>query len=76
MSTTITILSRLYSDYCPIVLISETADFGLTSFKFFNSWLLVEGISGACDVDNNKADLRLSKNIGDLQVKSKIGRHI
>ncbi|XP_024995944.1 uncharacterized protein LOC112529100 [Cynara cardunculus var. scolymus] len=39
-----TILAREYSDHCPIVLTCNSADFGPTSFRFFNSWLVHEDI--------------------------------
>lgn len=39
-----TILPLRFSDHCPIILIDEVRDFGPRPFKFFNSWLNLEGI--------------------------------
>ncbi|PWA97160.1 cytochrome P450 [Artemisia annua] len=38
-----TILPRLWSDHCPIVLKHETMDYGPIPFKLFNSWSFLEG---------------------------------
>ncbi|KAL7597818.1 hypothetical protein Lser_V15G24868 [Lactuca serriola] len=40
-----TALPRELFDHSPITLISSVVDFGPSPFKFFNSWLLVEGIN-------------------------------
>nr|GEU74679.1 RNA-directed DNA polymerase, eukaryota [Tanacetum cinerariifolium] len=40
-----TVLPRLWSDHCPILLKHETIDYGLVSFKLFNSCSLLESLS-------------------------------
>lgn len=40
----VTALPRELSDHCPVTLISQWDDFGPRPFKFFNSWLLKDGI--------------------------------
>ncbi|XP_023740177.1 uncharacterized protein LOC111888270 [Lactuca sativa] len=43
-SLTATAHPRHLSDHCPLTLSSISKDFGPPSFKFFNSWLTVDGI--------------------------------
>ncbi|XP_021991952.1 uncharacterized protein LOC110888748 [Helianthus annuus] len=38
-------LPRLWSDHCPIILISKSVNFGARPFRVFNSWLGKEGFS-------------------------------
>lgn len=38
-------LDRIFSDHCPILLKSYTADFGPIPFKFFNHWMQEEGFN-------------------------------
>lgn len=40
------ILPRKFFDHCPILLLSQCFDFGLMLFRFFNSWLSLEGFDG------------------------------
>ena len=54
-------LPRLFSDHCPILLDREGPDFGLVSFKIFNSWLksptFKEVVENAlADFDNGLVD--------------------
>ncbi|KAD5317890.1 hypothetical protein E3N88_17836 [Mikania micrantha] len=42
----VTALPRHLSDHCPIVLISSNVDFGPSPFRFFSSWLQLQGIDG------------------------------
>ncbi|XP_035838005.1 uncharacterized protein LOC118485705 [Helianthus annuus] len=37
-------LERTLSDHSPIILATETTDFGPISFRFFNSWLEIPGV--------------------------------
>lgn len=37
------VLDRKWSDYCRIILHGFSIDCGLTSFKFFNPWLQMDG---------------------------------
>lgn len=43
-SVATTALLHEHSDHCPVTLISQHIDFGPPPFKFFNSWILIEGI--------------------------------
>ncbi|CAI9264957.1 unnamed protein product [Lactuca saligna] len=40
----VTVLPRLYSDHCPILLSSPICDYGPPPFRFFNSWLQDESL--------------------------------
>lgn len=43
-SAAVTALPRELSDHSPVTLITQHIDFGPQPFKFFNSWLMIEGI--------------------------------
>ncbi|XP_021992095.1 uncharacterized protein LOC110888906 [Helianthus annuus] len=42
-------LPRLWSDHCPIILISKSVNFGARPFRVFNSWLGKEGFSAVVE---------------------------
>nr|KAJ0218832.1 hypothetical protein LSAT_V11C300154990 [Lactuca sativa] len=42
----VTVLPRLHSDHCPLILSSSDSDFGAPPFRFFNSWLLDDELEG------------------------------
>ncbi|GKB40474.1 RNA-directed DNA polymerase, eukaryota [Tanacetum coccineum] len=69
-----TALPRKFSDHCPILMESNSADFGLVPFKFFNSWLnedsinlLVKSSWGACDPSCNRPDVNLCRKLKALK---------
>nr|KAJ0202709.1 hypothetical protein LSAT_V11C500285080 [Lactuca sativa] len=77
----VTALPRLHSDHCPIVLISDYVDFGPIPFKFFNSWLLLDGLSDVVriswekNLENRRYDLNLLKKLRRLKGDIKLWRN-
>ncbi|XP_022032948.1 uncharacterized protein LOC110934062 [Helianthus annuus] len=73
-------LPSLWSDHCPIVLTSKSANFGARPFRFFNSWLGREGfkevVEEAClsfSASECNPDVRLIKKLGYVRSKLKSG---
>nr|GEZ05878.1 cytochrome P450 [Tanacetum cinerariifolium] len=71
-----TALPRKFSDHCPILMESNSADFGPVTFKFFNSWLNEESInllvqSSWVDEPGCRPDVNLCSKLKALKAKLK-----
>lgn len=68
-----TILPRNKSDHCPIILINDVFDFGPSPFRFFNSWLSIDGIDELVNnawrhcCPSGTADVRLLRKLKNVK---------
>lgn len=65
----LTALPRFLSDHCPLVLSTNSFDFGPIPFKLFNSWL---DIGGFDDVVNEGASVQCHQVIPDKNLAEKL----
>ncbi|XP_021999460.1 uncharacterized protein LOC110896386 [Helianthus annuus] len=71
-------LPCLWSDHCPIILISKSVNFGSCPFRIFNSWLVKEGftevVEEACNEFSSTGyppDVALIKKLGHVRGRIK-----
>lgn len=73
-SACIRILPRLYLDHNTIILISEVVHYSFIPFRFFNSWINLDGLcdivslSWAKNIDNKMKNMKLLKNDKGLKM--------
>ncbi|XP_022041103.1 uncharacterized protein LOC110943678 [Helianthus annuus] len=73
---------RVYSDHCPLMLCTESENFGPIPFRFFNRWLedrrLVEIVTLVMgeSLDKPTADLDLSERLRRMKIKIKEWRQV
>ncbi|KAJ0702066.1 putative RNA-directed DNA polymerase [Helianthus annuus] len=74
-------LPRLWSDHCPIMLISKSVNFGARPFRVFNSWLGKEGFAevveeacGSFSLSGCPPDVFLIKKLGFIRSRLRVWR--
>lgn len=79
-SAAATVLPRRFSDHCPLLLSCEYFDYGPIPFRFFNSWLLLDGFMDIVnlvwnsDLDCQVVDLRFLKKLQLLKKEIRLWR--